>query len=158
MGWEYEPENGDNYHEIMSRLQPESDEIDYGLVCNAFKEKHVCPRCTWFFQQGASEMILGVYDIHHGYSNPVLQSDWFIENFVYYQPKAREYDQSYGGCYRLDTNDAEEMKRRVRQLGTPIRPSDKAACEETLDAIDWIEMMFDRYTDRQVEILYFGAF
>ena len=165
MEWDYEPEKDDKYLQIIDKLNPEFQNcmdrffkttIDYNLVWDAFKDQKICDRCTWFFQSGnKTPMLLGSCNIHHAYSNPVLSSDWFIDSFMYCE-KAREYDQSYGGCYRVDLDDVKEIRERVDFLGKPIRVSDREAREETIEALDWVESIFEQHKDKKIEVLYFG--
>lgn len=69
---------------------------------------------------------------------------------------AREYDNSYAPCYRLFLEDIPKMHNDIESLEKPIRDSDKEAYEETMDTLSWIESMFTKYKDKNIDVLYFG--
>lgn len=159
----HEPENDDKYMQILDMMNRDSESsesfsnIDYGRVWDAFKAGQICDRCTWFFQGGdKSAMVLEKHHIHHANCNPVLRSDWFVDRFMWRGFTAREYDNSYAPCYRLFLEDIPKMHNDIESLEKPIRDSDKEAYEETMDTLSWIESMFTKCKDKNIDVLYFG--
>lgn len=130
LGWDYQPEEDNKYIQMMEALGLPADKIDYDAVYDALEEKRVCDRCAWFFQSGfshVSDMVLGAHAIHHAYKNPVLRSDWFVDNFMWRGYIAREYDKSNGHRLRFYLDDIEKVREDVEKLGRPIRDSDREA-------------------------------
>lgn len=161
LGWDYEPEEDTKYLAIMKELGICNHKIDYNAVYKALDDGKVCDRCAWFFRSRAgieSPMVLGKHSIDHSHFDPVYRSDWFIDNFVRCGAIAREYDKNDGQRYRYTLQDIQEMRSDVLDMGKPIRDSDKAACAETLVALDWAADMFHKHGDGNIDLLYFGVY
>jgi hypothetical protein len=138
------------------------------IVFNADSNEKLCKRCMWFFGDDfrfQHPIIIEQYDIYHCNSNKIMRSDLFIDHFYYLAGKdAEEYDHSHYAIQRYSLEDIrnlkqelEEAKEKINKVGdTYIRENDKDAYYETLNAFDWAEKAFTRYSNRNIEILYYG--
>jgi hypothetical protein len=155
LGLEFEPENDDEVAGAIHALRHGPDACrdayaKYAKEVEAIKHESVwgeqgaewCPACR-MYARGLwdTSLVLASQHIHHSYSNPIWRSDWCIRDLYMGKsrtPFLRRFSNTH--MYReVTAEDVAHARRKVEDLGEPIRTSDKDACEETLRILSFLE-------------------
>jgi hypothetical protein len=168
MNLEREPEERSKYRKLYKviskyRMPNEKDKNEdysyrqYSLVSDAIRDDCVCNRCCWFIQDTfGSKMRLDEYCINHSNRNPICNSDWFISNIYYFVGEDTDLYNESGSAFRIfKYEDISKLKKRINE-NSPERENDQDAYNETLHVINWMEEMYAKYADKNIEILYMG--
>lgn len=156
--WDCEPEKDTKYEEMFEILKNNINDrftwLNYLKVES--KLDKICPVCLWYYEHYHEKLkiVLDNRTIGHSYSNPILGSDWFIDN-LYLGKDCRDYDREHGSVRTIDIIDIEYVYIKLNDLGIPKRESDKEAYEETLDILEWTKTWLE---DPNVSIIFFGEY
>lgn len=94
-----------------------------------------CSKCHWFGARWQdTEYVKDSLYISHAYSDPLLSSEWYIENLGI-GTGGPSYSQEAGPVRRIVGEDVKDCIARTRDLAEPLRDWDREACEETMGAL-----------------------
>lgn len=103
---------------------------------------HWCPKCLMFANGlHSSSVLMASESCSHSYSNPIWNSKWNIKDLWLgssNSPFVNLFLDEY--LYReIDGNDVRIAFDTIKDLGEPLRMSDKEACEETLRVLNFLQ-------------------
>lgn len=101
-----------------------------------------CPKCH-LFAHGIynSPLILAHKDVHHSYSNPMLNSKWDVGSF-YLGSSLTDFARLFRDdqlVREIDTDNINRALETIKELGEPRRKSDKDACSETIEVLSFLK-------------------
>jgi hypothetical protein len=131
---------------------------EYCTVTDVIQRKMLCNKCLWFIRYyNRSEMEIDEYHISIPFENPKSSSDWSIQKIYNTSGvESTEYDQTQGGVQKYTKYDILALRETLNK-NSPTEQNDKDAFDETSKALDWIDEIFTKYPDKNIEILYFGV-
>lgn len=135
--------SGMGYFKNLTKQEEKKCEVLYNYMYTDNAEKsHWCPVC-YLYASGiyGSSLIIAEESVNHSYSNPIWNSRWNIKDQwigssnTSFVRKFRD-----DSMYReVTAHDIEIALERLDELGTPLRQSDKEACEETTRVLQFLK-------------------
>jgi len=139
--WEAQPDEQDVQSDLASRIEKCESKI-WSYIHDREHASLWCPTCITFAK--------GLYDspfikarkhVHHSYSNPIWSSEWNIKNMYLGScrtPFIRQFRQN--NMYsEIEKRNITYSLERLEELGEPKRTSDKEACQETMEVLEFLK-------------------
>lgn len=108
---------------------------------------HWCPKCLMFaIGLHASPVLLASECCSHSYSSPVWGSKWNIKDLWLGSSNSPFVNLFRDEClYReISRDDVRNAFSTIKDLGEPLRKSDKDVCEETLRILNFLQEWTDK--------------
>ena len=135
--------SGMEYFKNLKKQQEKKSEVLYNYMYEDGAEKsHWCPVC-FLYATGiyGSSLIIAEDSVNHSYSNPIWDSRWNIKD-QWIGSSNSSFVRKFrdDSMYREVTSyDVERALEILDELGTPLRHSDKEACEETTRILQFMK-------------------
>ncbi len=143
--FDYTQQEGESRAQFVERMKQHKNKVETIAYAykwdNEYKGKW-CSKCSMFvngvFQQ---DILIDEAHIGHSYSSPYWRSSWSIRNFVLGTSPKRlvsrfKNDHMYSEVTQYYVQWA---KDQLKELGVPLRQSDKEAYEETMTVINFLD-------------------
>ncbi len=129
-------------HERIVNFRNNVEQTAFEYMCNDDAKELWCPKCSMFANGiSSSGLVMNKIHIRHSYSNSYWTSSWNIQNLF--------LGTSYSSFICLFKNDCmlkevtqyhvQLARKQIEYLGAPLRTSDKEACEETKQVLDFLD-------------------